>query len=283
MENLETYTELENLIWECTDESLERAKDMMHLFDKKTVFKLIFRVADFRIFSFKKLADLFEYCGETDIVFPIFYQFSLYLYARGILKENNFDSREGPPDSRDLLPLNKYENPVRANTLQFFVLSNDVKGLDAYKGETELNGVFFEVLGKPFSLPSFAAFCGSLDVLRYLRDNNAVFDEDITSFAIEGGSESVMQYLINEGFSFDYCLEIAIKWHHNEIAKKLIENNECEDIELPLCIENFNTEMHRYFVEKKGRKVDEKPHYRRKFEMYLASHSNDILKEYILL
>ena len=102
---------------------------------------------------------------------------------------------------------------------------------------------------KQFSLISFAAFAGSLNIFKYLLTNCATVTRETIECAIKGGNEEIVEILAQQ-YSFNNCLSIAIQYHMNTLCKWLIENysSNSDSINLRLCIESWNTIAFSYFI-----------------------------------
>ena len=109
------------------------------------------------------------------------------------------------------------------------------------------SNVSFE--GKQFSLISFASFCGSIDIFKYLLTNNAKVTRDTLECALKGGKEEIVE-ILSQQHSFNNCLSVAIRYHMNTLCKWLIENytSNNEAINLRTCIESWNTIAFSYFI-----------------------------------
>ena len=285
-EKVALYTKFENLLWECTEESVEKAKEMIKYFESKIMYKLIFTIAVYRPFSFKLLGDFTANLGQTTMKFPCFYLFSKYLLSRNLLTTQNF--KRGLSVSHfnldDVLPTEQYEHPLNLseNPIAFYAYQNDVKKLSEQQAlnDVDLNRVFFDVQNIAFSLIDLTVFCGSLDVLKYLILNNVSFTPDTPRYAVKGGKETIIEFLVEQGLSFDNQLENAIMAHQNKIAYWLIDNYNNKEVDLPSCIGYFNTDILLYFVYTAKRSFTEKDYYKKKMLLYAKEHNNDILLDY---
>ena len=276
------YTKFENLLWDCTEDSINQAKEMIKYFNHKIIYKLVYTIAVHRPFSFKLLGDFLSSLDRISSKFPSFHLFSKYLVARGILTNENFHNSSITSD--ELLSSEEYENPLteETNQIAFYAMKNDVHNLSEKQATDSLdfNRLFFEIQEIPFSLIDLAVYCGSIDVLKYLIINHVSFTPDTILYAVKGGNETVIEFLVSQGQRFDSQIELAIMSHHNSIAKWIMENYENAEMDLPSCIGYFNTEMLLFFVYVMQRSFKEREAYQKKFLLFGKEHDNDILLEY---
>lgn len=111
------------------------------------------------------------------------------------------------------------------------------------------------------SLLEYAAFFGARNCFKFLLSNRAEMDKQrIGKFAIAGGDEEIIHICHQAECSFKRTVNIAIRYHHNDIAIWLIENrldsidsNESFDSDkspLKQSLESFNIEMMVYLLER---------------------------------
>ena len=282
-EDVLLYTKFENLLWECTEESLLKAREMIDHFNIKIIYKLIYTIAVNRPFSYKLLGDFISTLERTKMKFPSFYTFSNYLYSRNLLTTDNFNANS-QFDPNDILTKEEYENPLNEskNPIAYYAFLNDVQKVTELQvlNAVDLNTSFFEIQEIPFALIDLTAYCGSLDVMKYLILNNVSLTPDTASYAIKGGNEAMLEFLVEQGLRFDYQLETAIMAHQNKIACWLLDNYDNEEIDLPSCIGYFNTDILLYFIYNAKRSFKEKDYYKKKFILLAKEHDNNILLDY---
>jgi hypothetical protein len=138
------------------------------------------------------------------------------------------------------------------------------------------------VRGYPFHLIGLAAFCGSQSILKYLTLNSVRVDRETISYAIQGGHEQTIAFLSEQGHSFDRQLWNAIRYHQNRVAFWLMDNFECEHIELPFCVCWFNTEMFLFFLIEEKRDINERWAIESTSLMWAARYNNIALARFIL-
>ena len=76
----------------------------------------------------------------------------------------------------------------------------------------------------PF-LIEYAAFFGSIKIFKFLHMNKARYSENIMLYAIAGGNYDII-HLLEPSIAFNEdCLDIALKFHRNDIFRYIIENS----------------------------------------------------------
>ena len=120
-----------------------------------------------------------------------------------------------------------------------------------------------------------------MDVLKYLFLNRCEITPDTIEYAVKGGNEPVIEFLSSHGCDFNNQAELAVISHHNKIAIWIMENYQNKEIDLPLCICYFNTDILLYFVYCLNRSFNERDFYKEKFLQFATEHDNKILCDYI--
>ena len=100
------------------------------------------------------------------------------------------------------------------------------------------------------SLIGYAAFFGSIQIFRYLMHNGVALTQSLWIDAIHGKNAELI-HLLEENkvlpyYSYNKCYEEAIKCHHNDIAKYILNNymqNENQYDFLPLYLKYYNLEF----------------------------------------
>ena len=124
--------------------------------------------------------------------------------------------------------------------------------------------------------------CGSLGALKFLTINNIEVSSETIIWSVRGGHEQMINFLWEQGHSFDRQLWEAVRWHHNKVAFWLMENFECDEIRLPICVWLFNTEMFLFFLLEQKRNINETIGLGRTSLMLAATNNNVPLAEFIL-
>ena len=262
-EELLFYKQFEDLVFKCTNESIQKAKECLPKIDKTFAQHLVLKVATTRFFSYKLLGDFFKELGPLNFEISGEEYFPIYLFHRGILKlENfNFDPDEDLPDYPKTTE--EYENPLKKEKMWWYIQHDDIVNLAQYIARTRIDIhdqhiVLFEQYMVPLEL---AFYCGSVNVMKFLIVNDCDVNNVTLQWAIQGGRSNVIDFL--KPFDVPLCYQIwgATEYHHNELAKWLMKNYDYEDVDIPSCIDFFNTEMALYFLEEKNHSIDEREEY----------------------
>lgn len=102
---------------------------------------------------------------------------------------------------------------------------------------------------KKVSLIEYAAFHGSIEIFKYLKENQIELTPNLWIFAVHSQNIKLIQFLEENDVkppnnSFDDCLVEAIKCHHFDmtkyIVKNLLKNNVNNDTFCDICIRYYN-------------------------------------------
>ncbi|KAK8895263.1 hypothetical protein M9Y10_023705 [Tritrichomonas musculus] len=79
------------------------------------------------------------------------------------------------------------------------------------------------------SLIEYAAFFGSIQIIRYLQFNKVILKPSLWMYAIHSNNAELIHFLEENHVqppenNYDNCLEESIKCHHNDIAQYIYEN-----------------------------------------------------------
>ena len=281
---MQMMIDFEELCWKCTEDSIAKAKLLINTVDPVWAKHLVcFAVPNHRIFSWKLLGDLFEVFPDHSV--PLYdTEFIHYLIVRGLLNnpqthqlslihQNSFKTKE------------EYEQQVIPNTIEYIIKRDDVPSLSFYlSNHPDINLILttVKVLGNVYSLINFAAFCGSLNTVKYLMIQGCSVDNKTLECAIQSGNEELIEFLVTKHIVFNKMLFAALVNHRNKIARWLIDSYHCEeDIYLPDLIQIFNTEMFINFI-KTGRDVNEKNYMNMTALMVAAVQNNITLARYLI-
>ena len=251
-ELLKWYT-LEEDVFNINDQNIE---DILKLFEsyiqdsKGLLYNLILQVSSVRRFSYKSLAILFSKIDD-DKYFQNAQQntpFLDYLCLKGFLSPKSLLNTVNTSKSME-----EYENIFTSDTTFYAISKDDVETISFRSSEPKFyhQTVVFDECPDGISLLSFAAYCGSLKVFKFLIINGSRIEKETLQNAIKGGSEEILEILAQE-YSFNYFLTPAVQYHRNNIASWLTENFKCEDVDLNICINSFNTLSLIYQITKMG-------------------------------
>ena len=277
IDNLLLVSEYENIVAGLLPYSEERIKELIKKIDKKYGQDLILAYSFYRPFNFKELGDIMSFFGTYQPL-ALFGQFSSYLIQRKIILIDNF--------SPDPELVKKCENPIRENDVTFYIKNDDVQGLTKFAVDNEIDLFHwnFQLLFLYFnSSLSFSAFCGSMNVFKYLFLNELTITDQVKNHAINGGNENIVTFIESQGFSYDQQFMTAIRCHQNHIAKWIDEFYPSHDVAyLPEVVNTYNTEMFLYLLIEKNRDINEMhPIIQKNILFYASSQNNQILIEFI--
>lgn len=144
---------------------------------------------------------------------------------------------------------------MNESELAIIIRNDDIDSFQSYvsKLNFNLNGNIpkskYEIsfyLKSSTSLIEYAAFYGSLKIFKFLWMNNVHISDQLREFAVSGGNYEIVHILERKQVNFDEdCLNKAIQYHHNEIARYI---NETFDVHFTFdtfreCIMSYNIEM----------------------------------------
>ena len=95
---------------------------------------------------------------------------------------------------------------------------------------------------KDINLLDYCCFFGSIKCFKFLKINGFEPGKYIQGMSISGGNLEIIHDIEQMGFSFDYCYEYSIQYHHRAINEWLLSNYKCELISLTNCIKFLNYE-----------------------------------------
>ena len=101
------------------------------------------------------------------------------------------------------------------------------------------------------TLIEYAAFYGSIQIFQYLRLNNTKLMPSLWLYAIHGRNPELIHLLEESGVepndkTYEECLKMAIKCHHNDIANYIKENLLDEKIEISNLEHNYDENIVAY-------------------------------------
>ena len=241
--------EIENLIWECTKESLEKAEKMMNFFDKVYIQQLIFIVSEFRAFHIKELCDLFIKTGPCQVDIYTIKKFHCYFYLRNAISKDCFLYNK--PHEEYLKSIDEYENLIKDDSLWRIIQSDDASRFTEYVTLNNISSFdsdnYHIFIDTDYRIIDFVCYSGSINILKYAIINKCPINNKSIRSAIAGGNLDIVEFLYSEGYSFDDTLQFAIIHHHNQLAVWLC-NNFHQTYNNIHPIRYFNTEMFLYLL-----------------------------------
>ena len=276
--------ELEDIICRCVETPIEKLKELISHFDKKWIQSMIPHAGYSNFFHYKMLGDIFELtgpCNCTNFFSSNF--FCQYLYVRGLISKNNFN-QDGPPQEKFLKTVEEYEKPIKDGTIWKSIVADDVNKFvdDVAHFNIDIDNERMYINGHRYFILSFACYCSSANIFKYLFLNHSNVDTWTIHSAVGGGSEDIIQALEGQGYSFNNTLRTAVGAHHNKIAKWLYENYKDIFFVFPDCVHMFNTEMLLFLLNEGNIDINEKG-IRDKTALHYAAEYNDPIIIKILL
>ena len=238
----------ENLVWKSDSSQIEILNKLVSVLNKEWIQLLIFHISQYNIFSYKFLGDLFQETNDLSIQIAINPYFCDYLYIRHIIKEDDllYNVNQSVIKAQE-----EYEHPIKEDTLWDIIMKDDIKSFTSCLASNNINPKFekIRIFQTTFYIAEFVAYCGSINILKYMFLNKF----DFNSFycikaAIQGGNENVVEFLIEKGFNFDIHLINAVAFHQNNLAKWCYEKYQ-PSFNITKCVQTFNTEFMLYYID----------------------------------
>ena len=249
--SIEDLVQFENLVFDCSEESLREASKLLQKFNKIYVQKLIQCVSFFRDLYYKQLANFFALTTPCEIKLFNRNYFAIYLYSRNLIKEDDlynglYQSKYFEPQAPDY-----YEFSPKDGSLEYYILKDDVTNFvdtaikESKMDELDCTCITFEIAGMIYT--QFICYCGSINIIKFMLFNDYVFSRDDIESVVKGGSEEAIELLQSNEYEFHGCFSIAVKHHRNSVAKWLYQNYHSHIESLPFYLQLFNTELFLYF------------------------------------
>ena len=264
-------------VFKCTPESIEDAKKLLPKFSKDFVIKLILFVSKKKIFGYELLGQLFAAADIKTISFSFdqHMNFMSYLYKAGIVNDEML-ANQFSFISEDFQEMDQYLHPVQPHTIWSFIQKDDVNSFVDYVTVNNINlqkeGFFANQI--PYFVIEFTCYCGAINILKYLFLNNIPMTSITVDCAIEGGSEEVIEFLVEHDVSFNSMMGIAVYLHQNKIVKWLYNNYKDSYFKLPSCLMYYNYEIFLYFVDECGYDINSMDNWKRN-SLDIAELQND--------
>ena len=252
-EQLSKWSEIENMMFTATRNSLNIAKDLIKKLENegkselivKQFINLLLAVSLRRRLSFDELSDFCanfsNYICRYKISNFVVSKLSWYLHLKGII-----------PKSILMISYSVSKEQMRygveENSIGYFIVLDDVEKLVFSLSGIETKTCEIKADNKSYSIIDYSAKCGAVKSFKYLLVNDCALMPKTLKYAIKGGNEEIIQILVQNGFVFNYFLETAIKYHHNEIGNWLIENYRQGEIDPFVCLRYENTLGFCYFL-----------------------------------
>ena len=246
--NIQPFCKFENLIFEATEEDIDEA---IQIYDdnsdrilRDSVYPLIAHAAIVRPFCFPQLKKLWAHLGTSDDTF----QYSLfleYLIKLGIQPESSIQDEITSQSSADDIAM-----IYPKGSLGDAIKNDDYEAVVYMSAEKDFFVKLISLGDEEMSIISLAALCGSVKVFKYLAINNTEISRETLEMSLKGGNPQIITFIEQKGMNFNNTNKSALRYHRNEIFKWLIENYTHEDIFPTYCLDNFNTQIFVYIIEK---------------------------------
>ena len=249
VEFVDDKIEFENLVWESSAVSLDKAKQLIPNYPRNWIHKLIYFVANHRPFKYQILADFLVQTGRIDITFNPCDFFAKYIYTRGIIDQRNIIANDDGNSGLSLLI--GATKPIKETVYSQFIQNDDIESFIDFttSNSISVSEIFIEMDHTYYSVLDFICYCGAIDMLKFMCINGNVLSQGSLQKCVEGGSEEVIAFLISLNYSFNNLLRYAIENHHNTIARFLYQNYDDSSFRLPNQLFYYNTEMLLYFID----------------------------------
>ena len=258
-EILHEWCLIEDLIFDGSEENLEKAKNLIQQNTKMFLLPALFCTKKAIKYRILKYSSLFSFFNEINKIDP-----EISTNFR-ILDPNEFLS---------------FHLANEKSTLTDIIISDDLDRFTFYTSSLNLKTTWIRLKYNSYHCLDFSALCGSLYIFKYLIVTEEDIPNPLIDCAIMGGNEEILQLLEQKGLSFNYKFSLASEYHHNDISKWLLENYKQHIIHFNELIANYNTSL---FMELKETEETSFNKFR-KTDLILASlHSGNIpLFSYLL-
>jgi hypothetical protein len=227
------YISVEDLIFQCTPESLQAAKSQIisnfEPSDYVCFLQMIISASSHKYFSFRLLGDLFQTIYQNqNQKFPVT-PFTDYLYLRGILTKENL--MEKPKLSYNL---EYYENFFKSDPIRKSIYEDNLPEFCSLKSIIDLNSQKIQLISnESLSYLAFSAYCGSINIFKYLLLNQIEIDGETIKYSIFGGNETIISLIYEQGKKMENFISHGITSHHNNVCHWLIDhfNNDLPKID----------------------------------------------------
>ena len=241
------FCELEDLVFEATNDSLTKALNLFHefqdLFSSQYLKNLIIRVAAVRPQNYKQLAWFWSNIPINSEDIP-FSRFTDYLSKLGMIPSSSVSWRQSKLTKEEI------EDFFPRNSLFFCAANGDLKTLsyisaDVNKIMTETTTIdSVDMNGEKLTCIDVAALFGSLSAFKFLMIQGLPITKTTIKCSVRGGNADIIETLDQMGFSFNDCFEVAVVYHRNELATWLYENyGRDKNVDLLTCLSSFNTSI----------------------------------------
>ena len=236
--------EIEDLIFEANESSIESAENLLlknpHVISPTFLSSLLIQAGNVRRFSFKALSKLWKVIPKTDKKIP-YTLFTDYLYKLNLIDDQSIlwtPNSQTAEEIEDIFDNDSIFYSIIKDDLTSF--NEKVASLNPSSLVCKINHCDLGIIN--IHCIDLAAFCGSVQIFKTLFVYGTKMTKETALFAIRGGNIEIIEILIQNGFLFQHCFEVAIKYHRNDIAYWLSENYiHDHSVDLLDCLHSFNT------------------------------------------
>ena len=249
-DSLQRWYELEEIVFNLTDDNVERAIELGSYYIKDSkglLYNLLLQVSKVRRFSFRLLSVLWSKLGPTSTEYTNT-PFLDYLSVKKILDPKNLICTVDKSKSLEI-----YENAFPIDSIYYTIEVDDLDSFVFKSSEQEIAkmSVSFDVCPDGMSVLSFAAYCGSVKIFKYMVINGFMITKDTLHNGIKGGCEEIIE-LLSQQFDLNNCFKSAVEYHRNNVAEWLVNNFKCEPVDISFCIRSMNTLALVYEIKNEG-------------------------------
>lgn len=106
--------------------------------------------------------------------------------------------------------------------------------------------------GSKIEMLSLVAYVGNIEMAKIMEKRGINFTEETARYAVMGGSQEMCDYCYEKDCPFKGCLQIAIEYHQNHIAKWLLKTFGYQKVDLTFCVNKYNTLAFLFFAANGG-------------------------------
>lgn len=237
-EMLINHREIENVVFRPYGDNIERFKEIVANSDRSIInmlYRMILCSANSNRRYYKTLGDFWAMLPRSNFNIENTY-FINYLLKREIALPSNFfyPLHEDFPDYK--LVEDIFENGTIGQTIlndnfdEFVQMSTEV---NLYSHMINIDGILKNII-------SVAAYFGASRIFNWCLINQFAITDIVRIDAIIGGNIEIVESLANLNFSFEDCIDVAIKYHQDEIFSWIFSMYS-PNFSLVQCIKDCNS------------------------------------------
>lgn len=124
------------------------------------------------------------------------------------------------------LTLKEMEEVFEDDSFEKIVQNDNIESFMRQVPGTECPSLEFKLDKSKISPANLAAYCGSLNIFKFLCINGVEFDSETAKYCVKGGNREIIELAYQRGLSFNNTLTEAIMHHHYQIANWILDNFE---------------------------------------------------------